>query len=133
MWLLIVSVIFSLAIGYKITHTIYAKQIELTEYNELYKCNRCGKFHRKYQEIVLTKIDPNYTESTCPICHSQSSVYFGNEYDWMKTNPESPRIRFRQLHQLKKAIKTVEATKKEDESIETFLNYYHFLPERKTK
>ncbi|WAA13108.1 hypothetical protein [Fervidibacillus halotolerans] len=133
MWWLILSVFFALSIGYKITNTIYTKQIELAEYNKLYKCDKCGKFHRHYQELLLREIDPNYTISTCPICNNHSSLYIGEEYAWMKTNPECPQLRLRQLHQFKKTLKKIETISKEDASIETFLYYYHLLPEKKKR
>lgn len=132
-WAIVIFLsIVSLSAAYKITTTIYTKQIELAELNTLYKCDKCGKFHRKYQEIIQMNIDSDYhSHLICPKCYGPSSLYTGKEYDWIKKNPESPRLKWRDLRKLKKTIRQIENLAADDETIEKFLYYYHLLPKKK--
>lgn len=129
-WLTIAGFLIALfTVSTIVMDKIYSKRLELDEMNLLYKCNECGKLHRKYQEEIQIRLDKNYPSyHRCPHCYKPASLYSGEEYPWMITNPEAPKLRLRDLRKIKKLLHDVEQYRKMDRSIEKFLYYYRILP-----
>lgn len=130
-WLYLLGIIASLfTVIYKISEIFYSHRLELDELNLLYECKECGKFHRRYQEEIQIRLDKNYPAyHHCPRCYGKASLYHGEEYPWMLTNPEAPKLRWRDVKKIKRIIHDVERYRLEDESIEKFLYYYRLIPE----
>ncbi len=106
-----------------------AIQIELQHFNTLLKCSHCGKFHRKYQEELEIRMNRRYKKyHTCPRCYHHSPIYTGEHYPWLDTNPEFPKLTWRDLQLLKKTLRNIEKLSYEDRAIEKFLYYHHLLP-----
>jgi|GEM_PF-1236845 len=122
-----ISVVF-LATG-KAIDTKNSIQIELDEFNTLLKCQACGKFHRKYQEELEMRINMHYKEyHTCPRCGGHSPIYTGEYYPWLDSNPEFPKLTWKDLKKVKKALRKTDLLSYENRMIEKFLYYHHLLP-----
>lgn len=135
MWIFFIFILFStFFITYKIMDYTLLRKIERDEFNTLYECLSCGKFHRKYQEELHLLIDSNYHEPlTCPRCYKQAVIYTGEYFEWMKTNPECPELNQHETKIIKKAMKNAESLKTENRSLEAFLHYYYLNGPLKSK
>ncbi|WP_062351915.1 hypothetical protein [Bacillus kwashiorkori] len=123
------SIITAFSITTMLMNKYQKNQIEIDHFNTLYKCEKCGKFHRQYQKEIVSKYSATSSkEDQCPFCHGSSSLYTGKQYSWMKTNPDCPIITKKTLHILKRTLKKMEQIGAEDKSLEEFLKYYHLLP-----
>jgi|HigsolmetaGSP12D_1036236.scaffolds.fasta_scaffold00398_4 hypothetical protein len=124
------SILFPLSIitvfcTYKWINRYQSHEIELEDLNTLYQCTCCGKFHRKYQEELHSLIEPDVSlPSTCPNCHQPAQLYTGEQFEWMKTNPDCPELNKRDLRKIKKVMKTLKRLTSESRSLDTFLQYY---------
>ena len=130
-WLYLFGIFATLfMVGYKISEKIYSRRLELDDLNVLYECKECGKFHRKYQEEIQIRLDRNYPGyHHCPRCYGKATLYSGEEYPWISTNPEAPKLRLQDVKKIKKILNDVERYRQEDQSIEKFLYYYRLIPD----
>lgn len=131
MWLLF-YLLFGLLIIFfvsgKVLDKIHSIQIELDDYNTLLICESCGKLHRKYQEELEKFLSPNYKVHTCPRCHQPSAIYNDEQFKWLKSHPDFPKLNIWDLRKYKKTLKKIHELSYQDKTIEKFLSYHQLLP-----
>lgn len=140
----------SMARGHYVKFDEKVESRVLEEANMLHSCRKCGKYSRTYQQVlafmkkraageepklfperesIYTSVRPMRVERNriCPHCEGEICVFYSkDDWPWIDTHPDCPKIGYEGYHQYKNTLKEVEQLIYDMKSMEAYQKYNGF-------